>query len=49
MYKALTKGSSFKTMLGNVLTLSPPLVVTREEVELAFSILDESLTEMALD
>ena len=31
--------------MGNVLTLAPPLVVEREHIDLAVSILDESLSE----
>ena len=33
-------------MLGNVVTLSPPLLATQEELQTALAILDESLTEV---
>jgi 4-aminobutyrate aminotransferase-like enzyme len=31
--------------MGNVITLAPPLVVNREHIDLAITILDESLSE----
>lgn len=40
MYGALERGLSFKTTMGTVLTLTPPLTVTRQELERAFQILD---------
>jgi 4-aminobutyrate aminotransferase len=43
MYGALDRGLSFKTTMGNVLTLAPPLTVPEDELERAFDILDESL------
>ncbi len=46
MYRALSKGLSFKTTMGNILTLTPPLVITREEMDRALAILDECLTEV---
>ncbi len=46
MYRALSKGLSFKTTMGNILTLTPPLVITREEMDRALVILDECLTEV---
>jgi len=44
-YKCLERGLSLKTT-GAVLMLSPPLVITREELERAFSILDHSLSDV---
>jgi 4-aminobutyrate aminotransferase len=41
MYKALSKGLSFKVTMGNILTLTPPLIITEAELDKAFSILDE--------
>jgi 4-aminobutyrate aminotransferase len=41
MYKALAKGLSFKVTMGNILTLTPPLIITETELNKAFSILDE--------
>ncbi len=47
MYKALAKGLSFKLSMGNILTLTPPLTLTRDEMEQAMDILDVCLTEVA--
>jgi 4-aminobutyrate aminotransferase len=46
LYAALRRGLNFKVMSGNVLVWTPPLVITDEHVQLALSILDESLTEV---
>ncbi len=46
MYAALSRGLSFKVSMGNVLTLAPALVITREEMDRALSILDEALAEV---
>ncbi len=46
MYRALAAGLSFKVTMGNILTLTPPLVITREEMERALAILDACLTEV---
>ncbi|WP_375326124.1 aspartate aminotransferase family protein [Flagellimonas sp. GZD32] len=40
MYDCLKQGLSFKVSKGNVLQLSPPLTITREELEKAFEILN---------
>ncbi len=40
MYECLKQGLSFKVSKGNVLQLSPPLTITREELEKAFEILN---------
>ncbi|MGH9344318.1 MAG: (R)-1-hydroxy-2-aminoethylphosphonate ammonia-lyase [Terriglobia bacterium] len=45
MYRALDKGLSFKITMGNVITLSPPLTVTSEEMDRAIAILSECLSE----
>lgn len=37
MYAALDRGISFKTTMGNVLTLTPPLVITADEMRDAIS------------
>jgi len=44
MYHCLAHGLSFKIGQGNVLTLSPPLVIAPTELEAAFDILDAALT-----
>lgn len=43
MYAALERGLSFKTTMGNVLTLTPPLVTTESQMAQALDILQESL------
>jgi 4-aminobutyrate aminotransferase len=43
LYRALTRGLSFKTTMGNVLTLTPPLNLTDAELDRALDILDECL------
>ncbi|MBC8336959.1 MAG: aminotransferase class III-fold pyridoxal phosphate-dependent enzyme, partial [Anaerolineales bacterium] len=46
MYSALSKGLSFKTTMGNILTLTPPLTITRAEMAQALDILEQSLNEV---
>lgn len=43
LYKALSRGLSFKTTMGNVLTLTPPLITTLAQMDEALYILDECL------
>ena len=43
MYAALERGLSFKTTMGNVLTLTPPLVTTQAQMDQALDILLEAL------
>jgi len=42
-YRCLELGLSFKISMGNVLTLSPPLTIARDDLDRALDILDESL------
>jgi 4-aminobutyrate aminotransferase len=44
MYECLSRGLSLKTTMGNIIHLSAPLTVTREELGLAIGILDDALT-----
>jgi 4-aminobutyrate aminotransferase len=44
MYECLSRGLNFKVAMGNVLHLSAPLIVTRDELGLAIAIIDDSLT-----
>ncbi|MBW2544158.1 MAG: aspartate aminotransferase family protein [Deltaproteobacteria bacterium] len=46
MYRALTKGLSFKLTMGNIITLTPALIITREEMDRALDIIDECLNEV---
>ena len=44
LYRALDAGLSFKTTMGNVLTLTPPLTVTEAQMGAALDILDAAIT-----
>ena len=46
LYKALERGLNFKTTMGNVLTLTPPLIVTEDQMLEALEILEEAITEV---
>ena len=46
LYKSLSRGLSFKTSMGNVLTLSPPLIVTKEHIDTALDVIDEALGDV---
>jgi 4-aminobutyrate aminotransferase len=44
LYRALDAGLSFKTTMGNVLTLTPPLTVTENQMLEALDIIDAALS-----
>jgi (R)-1-hydroxy-2-aminoethylphosphonate ammonia-lyase len=44
MYECLARGLSFKVGHGNVLTLSPPLIIAPEELDRALDIVETALT-----
>ena len=44
LYRALDAGLSFKTTMGNVLTLTPPLVVSEAQMLQALAIIEETIT-----
>ena len=46
LYACLARGLSFKVSDGNVLTLAPPLTITRTQLAGAWAILDAALTEV---
>ncbi|MDA8236259.1 MAG: aspartate aminotransferase family protein [Chloroflexi bacterium] len=46
MYAALARGLNVKVTMGNVINLSPPLVITKEEMETALAIIDAALAEV---
>ena len=46
MYNALSKGLSFKLTMGNILTLTPALVITQEEMDNAIDILDWAIGDV---
>ncbi len=47
LYRALARGLSFKTTMGNVLTLTPPLTTTVAQMDEALDIVDACLGEEA--
>ena len=47
MYAALDAGLSFKTTMGNVLTLTPPLTITAEQMQRAITILGDAIKAAA--
>ncbi len=47
LYRCLERGLSFKTTFGNVLTLTPPLIVTEADIDRALAILGAALAETA--
>lgn len=47
MYSALTRGLNFKVTMGNILTLTPALTITSEEMDRALAILRECFGEVS--
>ncbi len=43
MYAALDRGLNFKTAMGSVINLSPPLIISREEMDQALAILESAI------
>jgi 4-aminobutyrate aminotransferase len=46
MYEAMARGLSFKVTMGSIVTLTPPLTISRGDMDQALAILDESLTRV---
>lgn len=46
MYAALARGLSFKVSMGNVLTLFPPLTISRDEMDAALGILETCMSDV---
>jgi len=46
MYSALSKRLSFKITMGNILTLTPPLIITKQEMDQALTILEDAISEI---
>jgi 4-aminobutyrate aminotransferase len=44
--RARARGLSFKVSAGNVLTLTPPLTIGRDELDQALDIIDRCLTDI---
>jgi 4-aminobutyrate aminotransferase len=49
LYRCLERGLSFKTTMGNVLTLTPPLITTATQMDDALAILEEAISDTARD
>jgi 4-aminobutyrate aminotransferase len=47
MYSALTRGLNFKITMGNILTLTPALTITHQEMDRALSILGECFSDLS--
>jgi 4-aminobutyrate aminotransferase len=47
LYRCLSGGLSFKISMGNTLTLTPPLVVTRDQMDRALDVLERSIADAA--
>jgi 4-aminobutyrate aminotransferase len=47
LYRCLERGLSFKTTMGNVLTLTPPLTTTAAQMDDALAILEGAISEAA--
>jgi len=45
LYRCLENGLSFKTSMGNVLTLYPPLIATKADMDHALSIIDDAIAQ----
>ncbi len=48
MYECLHRGLSFKVSQGNVIQLSPPLTITRDELSEALNILEQSIGSITI-
>ncbi len=46
MYAALSKGLSFKLTMGNIITLTPALTITRKEMDRALDIIEGCIAEV---
>ncbi len=46
MYAALSRGLSFKLTMGNIITLTPALIITKDEINKALDIIKECIAEV---
>lgn len=46
LYASLAKGLSFKLTMGNILTLTPPLTISQEQMDHALDIIESCITEL---
>ncbi len=49
LYQCLNNGLSFKVSQGNVIQLSPPLIITREQLTEALAIFEDAITKVCKD
>ncbi|MBE4514173.1 aspartate aminotransferase family protein [Vibrio parahaemolyticus] len=49
LYQCLNNGMSFKVSQGNVIQLSPPLIITREQLTEALAIFEEAIANVCKD
>ncbi|EGQ9276072.1 TPA: aspartate aminotransferase family protein [Vibrio vulnificus] len=49
LYQCLNNGMSFKVSQGNVIQLSPPLIITREQLTEALAIFEEAIAKVCKD
>ncbi|HCG6985001.1 aspartate aminotransferase family protein [Vibrio parahaemolyticus] len=49
LYQSLNNGVSFKVSQGNVIQLSPPLIITREQLTEALAIFEEAIDKVCKD
>ena len=47
LYGSLDRGLSFKTTMGNVLTLTPPLITTEPQMLAALAIIEAAILDLA--
>lgn len=47
MYECLSRGLSFKVSAGNVLQLSPPIIITREQLKEALAIVEAAIASVS--
>ena len=47
MYKCLSGGVSFKLTMGNIITLTPALVITKEEMDFALGVIEKAIEEVS--
>ena len=46
MYESLTRGLSFKLTMGNIITLTPALTITKDEMDQALAIIEECISQV---
>ncbi|MBL4667136.1 MAG: aminotransferase class III-fold pyridoxal phosphate-dependent enzyme, partial [Sneathiella sp.] len=47
LYRSFDAGLSFKTTMGNVLTLTPPLITTKEQMDFALDVLEDAISDLS--